>query len=725
MDLGGEALQIFNDKKKRIGLLSGFKDRAIATTLDSGDKELSFSYPASGAMVEMLKEEYYIRTKTDEFVLKAVEKGEKFNKYTAVLNVEELEGTTFPYGFESDEQTIRACLEFAFEGTGWSIGVCTVTKKRTIDEQESVTAWDVLQKCLSTYRCECIIHSLTKTIDIYDRIGNDRGCYFIEGLNLRKISLKSDTYDFYTRIYPIGKDGITPKWLTGKDYIDNFQYSSKIKAYTWKDERYTNTTSLIEDATAKIEEMSRPYKAYTAEIIDLAKASEEYKDILLYGIGDTVTLVSKKTKTKEKQRIVKITEYPESPQKNTVEISNARKTFAEIQKEETEAAKGEAISIANSTTKKILKDDYYTKEDVESHITASEERISIGVSKVYETKEVVTEKVTNAINEANAATDQKLTEYSTTEEMQAAIEMTAESIDLEVSKTYATKTTVTETFNSAVLAGQQAANKAEENANAATDQKLTEYSTTEEMQAALKINTDAITTEVTRAKKEEKNLAGQIETVEENLSSKITQTAEEISTEVNKKVNNSEFGTKISQNAYYVRVAWNNNSNYIQFENGGISVYDGSVEQSKKRAVFNYSGEHFYRDGYYVGKIGTNQWSGNNAHKGLVFDLEYTGKYMAFAQEKTENAGSYTTMLCFSRANSIYDEYGVHFGCDVYGHWFTLNDFKIGSISSGGYTAFTGTIPIIMNIEDKGNGSIGWTYSKLQVKNGIIVGYWN
>lgn len=130
----------------------------------------------------------------------------------------------------------------------------------TIDEQESVTAWDVLQKCLTTYRCECIIHSLTKTIDIYDRIGSDKGCYFMEGLNLRKISLKSDTYDFYTRIYPIGKDGITPEWLTGKDYIDNFQYSSKIKAYVWKDERYTNTTSLIEDATAKIEEMSRPYK---------------------------------------------------------------------------------------------------------------------------------------------------------------------------------------------------------------------------------------------------------------------------------------------------------------------------------------------------------------------------------------------------------------------------------------------------------------------------------
>lgn len=394
-------MQIFDDKKKRIGTLSGFKNREITTTLDSGDKELSFSYPATGVLVDLLKEEYYIRTKTDEFVLKAVEKGEQFNKYTAVLNVEELEGTAFPYGFESDEQTIKACLEFVFEGTGWHVGTCTVTKKRTIDEQEHVTAWDVLQKCLTTYRCECIIHSLTKTVDIYDRIGSDKGCYFMEGLNLRKISLKSDTYDFYTRIYPIGKDGITPKWLTGKDYIDNFQYSSKIKAYVWKDERYTNTTSLIEDATAKIEEMSRPYKAYTAEVVDLANASEEYKDILSYGIGDTVTLVSKKTRTKEKQRIVKIREYPETPKKNTVEISNARKTFAEIQKEETAAATEEAISIANNNTKKVLRDGYYTKTDVESHITAAKDEINLGVSKTYETKKTVTEKCNTAESNAN------------------------------------------------------------------------------------------------------------------------------------------------------------------------------------------------------------------------------------------------------------------------------------------------------------------------------------
>ena len=563
-------MQIFNDRKKRIGTLYGFKDRAITTTLDSGDKEMTFAYPASGALVGLLQEEYYIHTKTDEFVIKAVEKGEQFNKYTAVLNVEELEGTAFPYGFESDEQTIRACLEFAFEGTGWHVGTCTVTKKRTIDEQENVTVWDVLQKCLSTYRCECIIDSINKTVNIYERIGSDKGCYFIEGINLRKISLKSDTYDFYTRIYPIGKDGITPEWLTGKDYIDNFQYSSKVKAYVWKDERYTNTTSLIEDATAKIEEMSRPYKAYTAEVVDLAKASEEYKDILSYGIGDTVTLVSKKTRTKEKQRIVKITEYPETPKKNTVEISNARKTFADIQKEATAAATEEAISIANSNTKKVLKDGYYTKSDVESHITAAKDEISLGVSQVYETKKTVSEKVAAAEKNANAATDEKLTEYSTTEEMKSAIDMKADEINLGVSKTYETKTSVSEKITAANKTAQNAANAAEKNANAATDEKLTEYSTTVEMKSAIKAKADAI--ELTVSKKVNND----------EIISKINQSAEKITISASK-INfngivtaNSKFKilTDGAFEANYGKIAgWKVKNGYIESKNtGGITT---------------------------------------------------------------------------------------------------------------------------------------------------------
>lgn len=651
-------MQIFNDKKKRIGTLSGFKDREITTTLDSGDKELSFSYPTTGALVDLLKEEYYIRTKTDEYVIKAVEKGEQFNKYTAVLNVEELEGTPFPYGFESQEQTIKACLEFAFEGTGWHVGTCTVTKKRTIDEQESVTAWDVLQKCLTTYRCECIIHSLAKTIDIYDRIGSDKGCYFMEGLNLRKISLKSDTYDFYTRIYPIGKDGITPEWLTGKDYIDNFQYSSKIKAYVWKDERYTNTTSLIEDATAKIEEMSRPYKAYTAEVVDLAKASEEYKDILSYGIGDTVTLVSKKTRTREKQRIVKITEYPESPEKNTVEISNARKTFAEIQKEETAAATEEAVSISNRTTKKVL-ENYSTTEDVETKITASKEAVELGVMHTLESYYDKTETdalidVSKGEIELNVSqtyqTKAAMGDYSTTKETQSLIDIAVDAIELSVSET------------------------------------LESYATTKEMNAAIKLKTDAITSEV------------------------------------NKKVNENEFGTLITQNAYNVRVAFNKGSSYMQFDSTGITMYTGTITDNTKRTRFDYNGEHFYRDGKYVGKIGTNTMSGNDSQRGLVFDIEYDTAYMSWANKESANGSSYMMKwaYCTQQCNN-YEANMLHAGADINMHFYKLRNvsFEDGAIN--------GTLTFKQPLAVNSNGTLSkWSTATLTFKNGILIsGAWS
>lgn len=673
-------MQIFNDKKQRVGILKGFKDRKIVKTLNSGDRELSFKYPSDGEKVDQLKEEYYIRTKDDEYVIRKKKTGVQFNEYTAQLNVEELEGAVFPYGFESKEQTIRACLEFAFEGTGWKVGVCQITKKRTINKDEETNAWDVLQDCLSTYRVECKIRSLEKTIDIYEQIGADRGRYFIEGLNLKKLTVTSDTYDFYTRLIPLGKDGIGIEWL-GKPYLENYQYSSKVKTYVWSDERYTNTTSLIEDGIAKLEEMSKPYVAYKADVIDLARQSKKYSSVFDFDIGDTVWMISKSTKTKEKQRIVKLTEYPESPQSNTVELSNATKTFAEVQQEATDQAKSEAIKIANSSAKKVLEDGYYTKTEVETHITASKEEIELGVSKTYETKTIVDQK----IKSVNDLTDEKLTEYSTTEQMQAAINLKAEEIDLEVSKVYETKTTVTEKIKSANELAQSAADTAEENANDETDKKLKEYSTTKEMNAAIKLKADSITTEV------------------------------------NKKVNDSEFGTKITQNAYNVRVAWNNNSKYIQLEYGQLAIYNGDVTAAEKRAVFDERGNHFYRDGYYVGKIGTNEWSGNNAHKGLVFDLDYQGKYMAFAQMKSQNAGSYTTMLCFSRAGSIYDQYGIHLGCDFYGHWFDMYNVDLHDVNINGYGVADGkSIPIVTEIHDNGNGTVGWTTSSISVRGGMI-----
>ena len=156
---------------------------------------------------------------------------------------------------------------------------------------------------------------------------------------------------------------------------------------------------------------------------------------------------------------------------------------------------------ANTATDNKLKE-YSTTEEMKTALTVEAGKISSEVSKTYETKETVTQKITaantaaqkaanQAESNANTATDEKLKEYSTTTQMNSAIEQTAKSIKLGVSETYETKETVTQKITAANTAAQKAANAAESNANA----NLENYK--KEANAAIELNANAIKSKVT------------------------------------------------------------------------------------------------------------------------------------------------------------------------------------------------------------------------------------
>jgi archaellum component FlaC len=194
----------------------------------------------------------------------------------------------------------------------------------------NVSALDVLKQALKTYRAEIKVNSKFQIISIYNAIGSDKGSYFANQLNLKSLTVQSTSYDFYTEIEPYGKDGLTIEAVnSGKTYLENHQYSSKVKRCIWKDERYTVPESLKEDAEAKLADMSKPYVSYSADVIDLAKCSEKYR-ILEYGIGDIITLIDDITDTREKQRIVGMKIYPDAPEKNSCTLANKVLTFDEL-----------------------------------------------------------------------------------------------------------------------------------------------------------------------------------------------------------------------------------------------------------------------------------------------------------------------------------------------------------------------------------------------------------
>ena len=460
-------LELYDRNHKKLANLTGIKSPHIQRTLEYGDETLDFSYPTSGPWLAQLLAECYIRTDRQEYVVKAVEKSSAsaWRKVSCALNIEELEGAPFE-GFETVEQTVQAAAEFALEGTGWTVEAdADITKKRTIRKEDDTTAWEVVKQIVTTYRVELEIDAVNKRLKFHTRRGQDRGAYFIERLNLRSLGVKTSSYGFYTRLIPIGKDGLH-LWRDGRNYIENHQYSDKVITSIWRDERYTVTVALLEDAQARLDEASTPARAYTAELVDLAAQSDKY-NALAYDLGDAVLLVSEKTDEREKQRIVKLDEYPDDPLANKAELSNVKQTFAQLQKTEAEMATADAVAIATKRTKKVLKDDYLTKEETEVKISALAESIELEVSKTYMTVANGQAAIDKALEAGKQYTDGKLTEYSTTEETKSLITQSAEQITLEVSKTYATTASVEkslDTLQAAAKSAQETADKANNDA---------------------------------------------------------------------------------------------------------------------------------------------------------------------------------------------------------------------------------------------------------------------
>lgn len=369
---------LYTKDHERVALLKETSEEKIVSTLASGDKELSFKYRKDGKYWSKIECEGYIRTPDDEYVIKDVESGTTSDKYTCTLNLEELEGKTFEDGFESVFKTFQQCMETVLDGTGWAVVYCNVQKRRTIRKDAGTDALSIITQCISTYKIEIKYDTINKTISAYEHIGSDRGRYFMESLNLRALTVGKNTYDFFTELVPIGKDGLTIESVNdGKKYISNYTYCNKKKRTTWIDRRYTDASSLLEDATYKLDEMARPYTTYEADVTDLAKQSKAYRDVLDYSLGDTLTLVSSTERVREKQRIVKMTEYPRNPEKNTCELSSTRKTFAEIQKQETEEvtdAVSESTDVVSADAKRYADNLFETlSDDVEEVRKATQE----------------------------------------------------------------------------------------------------------------------------------------------------------------------------------------------------------------------------------------------------------------------------------------------------------------------------------------------------------------
>ena len=324
-------LQVYDQNHDLLGWISSgtdYKDLHVTSQTASGDRTLELVLLADARVgVDC---EYYIRSERQEYVVKSTAEISGGGKtITAQLNLEDLQGTTWQ-NFNLSDTTVRAAATAALTGTGWSVDDYSTTKTRNVTSSLK-TALGVLDDIRSAFLVEMYFDTITKTVYVYDQRGAYRGAYFMTGLNLKKLSRKTTSYDFATVIEPYGADGLDIASVNnGSKRLSNHNWSQKRVCLVYQDTNYTSAQALKDDMTLYLADLAKLRRSYAVEILDLAKLSEKY-DILEYELGDTIELIDKNTRTRERQRIVKLAEYPDDPERNTCEISNTVLTWEELQ----------------------------------------------------------------------------------------------------------------------------------------------------------------------------------------------------------------------------------------------------------------------------------------------------------------------------------------------------------------------------------------------------------
>lgn len=231
----------------------------------------------------------------------------------------------------------------------------------------------------------------------------------------------------------------------------------------------------------------------------------------------------------------------------------------------------------------------------------------------------------------------------------------------------------------------------------------TDYSTTTEMRSAITQSASAITSEVTQT-----------------LTS--YSTTSDMNTAINNATTAQAIGTKFTQSPNYFRLAWNSISQYIQFEDAQLNIYD----TSNKIISFNQNGEDIYYSGSKVGNIGSGYWknpdnANDKSKRGIAFHLENSSAYMFWARKETAEAETYAAKWLYaavalpkSDGSGNLDADNLHAFCDIDMHY---NDFKNWDFKGG---CITGTFSGRYVTAHGSDGSLTTKPFSLTFKNGIL-----
>jgi phage minor structural protein len=303
-------------------------DKYYVRLLASGLDEIIFNISIRDPVFKCVVEEARIRDRDGNYYLvKQIDAGNESAKIIAQIDIDAFKATMFPKYTNGSATVYNTVMQVL--PSGWNvIDYAAKSFKRTIPTSDAagdynVTAWDVLQACCDTYKVRFRFDNVRKVVYIIDPSTYlNIGAFATRDLNLKDLNYKGKSTGFITRLYAEGADGLTFASINGgKNYVDDHSYSNKVISYYWKDERYKDKQSLLDDARAKLAELAKPTRSYDCDVLDLANTNPEKYGFEDFSLFNVITLVDDAQGKRLDYQIVEKWEYPYYPVNNKVVLS--------------------------------------------------------------------------------------------------------------------------------------------------------------------------------------------------------------------------------------------------------------------------------------------------------------------------------------------------------------------------------------------------------------------
>nr|PZN37197.1 MAG: hypothetical protein DIU70_13105 [Bacillota bacterium] len=211
------------------------------------------------------------------------------------------------------------------KGTGWQVGTVEITARRNLQlDEKLMNRLQALRQVAEVWGGELQFDTAKRTVSLLQQVGRKTPvAAFVYRKNLRNIQREVDTLNLITRLYPYGAKGLTIEAANnGVPYLEDFRYTTRIRAAAIKDDRFTNPWHLKEKAQEILAQVSKPRVSYTMRAADLSALAElQHEDL---GLGDVVRVYDQELDIDIETRILRWQYSVDRPWDTELELSSTQ-----------------------------------------------------------------------------------------------------------------------------------------------------------------------------------------------------------------------------------------------------------------------------------------------------------------------------------------------------------------------------------------------------------------